>query len=558
MGFRIGNFNFSPPKISLPKFNPPKISLPKVNLPKPQQVFGNVFGGRSQPAKQQVRTSAPKPNLIQRGLNWGKSFVQNPAAATQRLQQKVTNKVVNTGNNIKNGTVNNFNRATNFAGTQFKRFENWADKGIKNNHQWAQQNRNSNNLLNKATANLNLGFTKAAKFGNDSINTAADYYRGLRKSDNLLVKGAGYLGGGLTSLGRGLAAPVTFADPRLSGKQRTGQVGEGLLSYIPVGKVLGVGGKILKPVTGQIAKRAPWLVNGGTKLIGKGQNVVKQLAKTKPGQIINQVVNRGKQFTTKIGNGLNRNVTPKALRGTENKVRNTLANINNLPNQIINKGNQSINRLTQKITNGNQPRTVITAEQAKYGKPPVGTKPVRGRTNDVGFDNQVLFGQKLKKSDIKGIEKLLKEKGVEFRTVPKDGAHKFKDGVSIRDKAEAVFTVNPTTKKPVMVLRKDASLLSFFHEYKHFEQFKKMGADKWIKIGGGKGTVGGVAKEQYVFNQVNKNKHLFTKEELRDALAYINRERASVGLKPLKVDYSDVPVIRPEIKNPVTEATRKK
>ncbi|MCU0238976.1 MAG: hypothetical protein MUC29_06005, partial [Pyrinomonadaceae bacterium] len=403
MGFRIGNFNFSPPKISLPKFSPPKISLPKVNLPKPQQVFGNVFGGKSQPAKQQVRTSAPKPNLIQRGLNFGKSFVQNPVKATQRLQQKVTNKVVNTGNYIKNGTVSNFKKTTNFAGTQFKRFENWADKGIKNNHQWAQQNRNSKNLLNKATANLNLGFTKAAKFGNDSINTAADYYRGLRKSDNLLVKGAGYLGGGLTSLGRGLASPVTFADPRLSGKQRTGQVIDGALSYIPVGKIAGIGGKILKPVTGQIAKRAPWLVNGGTKLIGKGQNVVKQLAKTKPGQIINQVVNRGKQFTTKIGNGLNRNVTPKALRGTENKVRNTLAKVNNLPNQIANRGkNTSVNHVTKQVVNGSKQKTWKDFQGANLDETLKNAGIKRSITNDLGLQGNKNLSRSIQPPQIKG------------------------------------------------------------------------------------------------------------------------------------------------------------
>jgi hypothetical protein len=220
MGFKVGNFNFNPPKISLPKFSPPKI-----NLPKPQQVFGMFKGSNQNSPKPQVKSPVSQPNLLQRGLNWGKSFVQNPAAATQRLQQKVTNKVVNTGNYIKNGTVDNFKRASSYTGTQFKRFENWADKGIKNNYQWAQQNRNSNNPVNKAVANLNLGVTKVSKFGNDRINEASDYYRGMRQSKNPVTKGLGYLGSGLTSIGRGLAAPVTFADPRLSGKQRTGQVG---------------------------------------------------------------------------------------------------------------------------------------------------------------------------------------------------------------------------------------------------------------------------------------------------------------------------------------------
>jgi Metallopeptidase toxin 4 len=606
MGFKIGNFNFSPPKINLPKFQAPKISLPK-----PQQIFG-LFKGNSQPAKPQSRPSAPKPNLLQRGLNWGKSFVQNPVKATQRLQQKVTNKVVSTTKYVAKGTVSNTKKAFNQAGKQFTRFENWADKGIKNNNNWAQQNRNSKNLLNRVTANANLGFTKVAKGTNDVINTSSTYYRGLRKSNNWLVKGAGYAGGLATSIGRGLASPVTFADPRLSGKQRTGQVVDGVLSYIPVGKVLGLGGKavkavggpilrfggkIVKPIGGQISQRAPWLIKGGAKVVAGSKNVAGNIAASKGSQFvknklvtpfvnriakptvqgfnnINNALNRKLTFKDvrnlpqTIGNGFNKlrdlgkGVKPTSVKGNPLRninvgTRQRLANSGSLPMTARANAKKGVNNTTNQVVEGNKRTGFQVAEKTRTASVNNGAKNVRGRTNDLGFDGQKLYGQKLKSSEVKQIEGFLKQKGVELRRVPKNGSHTFPDGLKIRDKADALFAIDPKTKKPIMVLRDKASFLSFFHEYKHFEQFQKMGVEKWAKIGGG-GTLGGAAKEQFVFNQVNKNKHLFTREELRDALAYANRERAKVGLKPINIDYSNIPAIRPEVKNPVEELLKTK
>lgn len=350
-------FNISLPKLNLPKINLPKFQVPKIHLPKPPQVFG-MFKGNNLP-KLQPRAAAQKPNIFQRATNFGKSFIKNPVAATQRLQQKVNHKVANTARYIKNGTVSNTKKAINKVGTQFTRFENWADKGIKNNHKWSQQNRNSNNLLNKVTANANLAFTKVAKFGNNRINEASSYYRGLRKSDNWLKKSVGYVGGGFTSLGRGLASPVTFADPRLSGKQRTGQVVDGALSYVPVGKVFGVGGKLLKPVTGQIAKRAPWLIKGGSKVIAKSQKIINKVSQTKVGNLLTKkVINPTKNGLSKLNNGLNRNITPKGLRGTENNLRNTLTQINNLPNKVLGKHNNGVSNITKQVADGNKKKSL--------------------------------------------------------------------------------------------------------------------------------------------------------------------------------------------------------
>lgn len=357
MGFNIPKFNlpkFNLPNINLPKINLPRVNLPKINFPNPQQIFGTSRSGNPPQAR-----TAPKPNLFQRAVNFGRSFVKNPIGATVRLHQKAFNKVIQprieAARYIKRGTVNNF-----------KRFENWADKGIKSNHKWSQQNRNSGNLLNRITANANLGFTKVAKTGNNIINRSSTYYRGLRKSNNILVKGAGYAGGLATSIGRGLASPVTFADPRLSGKQRTGQVVDGVLSYIPVGKIVGLGGKVLKPVGRQIlrlggkivkpigtqiSQRAPWLIKGGTGVAAGSKNIAGNIGRSKPvsfvkNKLVTPFVNRIAKPTVQgyknINNALNRKLTFKDVRNLPQTIGNGFNKLRGLGKGVkpaVKKGN---------------------------------------------------------------------------------------------------------------------------------------------------------------------------------------------------------------------------
>jgi hypothetical protein len=411
MGFNIPKFNlpkFNLPNISLPKINLPRINLPKVNFPNPQQIFGTT---RSSNASQ-TRT-APKPNLFQRVANFGRSFSKDPIGATVRLHQKAANKVFQSGINrardIKRATVSNF-----------KRFENWADKGIKSNHKWSQQNRNSGNLLNRITANANLGFTKVAKTGNNVINRSSTFYRGLRKSNNWLVKGAGYAGGLATAIGRGLASPVTFADPRLSGKQRTGQVVDGVLSYIPVGKIVGLGGKVLKPVGRQIlgfggkivkpigtqiSQRAPWLIKGGAKVIGGGKNVIGKVGSSKGSQFvknklvtpfvnriakptvqgyknINKTLNRKITFKDvrnlpqTIGNklrGLGKGVKPAVkgnpLRNVKLGTRQRLASSGKLPMTARANAKNSVDNLINQVISGNVPQNARLAKNLQNSLP---------------------------------------------------------------------------------------------------------------------------------------------------------------------------------------------
>jgi Metallopeptidase toxin 4 len=621
MGFNIPKFNlpkFNLPNINLPKINLPRVNLPRINFPNPQQIFGT---SRSSSAPQ-TRT-APKPNLFQRAVNFGRSFVKNPIGATVRLHQKAFNKVIQprieAARYIKRGTVNNF-----------KRFENWADKGIKSNHEWSKKNVGSKNLLNRVTAMTNIGFTRLAQKGNNVINRSSDYYRGLRKSNNILVKGAGYAGGLATAIGRGLASPVTFADPRLSGKQRTGQVVDGVLSYIPVGKIVGLGGKVLKPVGGrilrfggsivkpiggQISQRAPWLIKGGTRVAASSKNIARNIAASKGSQFVknklvtpfvNRIAKPSVRGFNNINNALNRKITFKDIRNLPqtigngfNKLRgagkgvkpavkgNPLRNINvGTRQRLANSGKlpmttaranagKSINNITNQVVEGNKRSGIQVYERAKVRKAARaesrGQRP-NGNRNKIGNIKED-GGQILNKAELKRITKYLEKQGVEVRIDPtvklKKNAipkpHVYPDGRSLGYDAHAKIITRGPGKKPIMIFNNKATFNDIFHETKHLEQFKKMGPVKWFNVGKGKKVIGNAdsvntaAAETYVFNQMHKNKHLFTRKEMEDALKYVNRDRAKVELKggarlkPLKFDYSDLPTVRPKVSDPIAE-----
>ena len=67
-----------------------------------------------------------------------------------------------------------------------------------------------------------------------------------------------------------------------------------------------------------------------------------------------------------------------------------------------------------------------------------------------------------------------------------------------------------------------------FHEFKHFEEYKKLGHSEYIK--GMKAVTGSPTeniirtykREKYVFDEIMKNKAKFSTEELDDAQNYIN------------------------------------
>jgi hypothetical protein len=89
-----------------------------------------------------------------------------------------------------------------------------------------------------------------------------------------------------------------------------------------------------------------------------------------------------------------------------------------------------------------------------------------------------------------------------------------KNGSILPERAVGGF--NPNTGQ--IVLRPDASLLSALHESFHAKQFKELGKEEYLKLST-------LEKEEYVYNEIMKNKSKFSAEEIYEAQRYIFKLR---------------------------------
>ncbi|WP_282786479.1 zincin-like metallopeptidase toxin domain-containing protein [Flavobacterium croceum] len=82
-----------------------------------------------------------------------------------------------------------------------------------------------------------------------------------------------------------------------------------------------------------------------------------------------------------------------------------------------------------------------------------------------------------------------------------------------------------------MILPKNTTEIVAFHEMAHVKHFEQIGEVYH--------TLDRLQKETYVWKQIIENKGKWTKDELQDALDYINRIRTEpkygYNLKPLKI-----------------------
>lgn len=91
---------------------------------------------------------------------------------------------------------------------------------------------------------------------------------------------------------------------------------------------------------------------------------------------------------------------------------------------------------------------------------------------------------------------------------------------------DAVASFNAADGK--LYVQKGVTDYELFHEFKHFEEFKKIGKDEYLK--GCKGLGGDPTevlirkykREKHVFDEIMKNKNRFNKQELEHANWYIN------------------------------------
>ena len=133
-------------------------------------------------------------------------------------------------------------------------------------------------------------------------------------------------------------------------------------------------------------------------------------------------------------------------------------------------------------------------------------KPQSGKT---GF----LESPRMTRAELQAFKESMKQQGIDV-VIDKKGV--------LGEHQRAGFDFN----NGKVYLRKGASGYEAFHEAQHAKQWKELGADAYKQQSR-------VAREQYVYDQIMKNKDQFTPEELQHATDYINRLRNDHGLPPI-------------------------
>ncbi|WP_235617280.1 zincin-like metallopeptidase toxin domain-containing protein [Lysinibacillus mangiferihumi] len=70
-------------------------------------------------------------------------------------------------------------------------------------------------------------------------------------------------------------------------------------------------------------------------------------------------------------------------------------------------------------------------------------------------------------------------------------------------------------------IKKNPTVVNLYHEGYHAEQWLDIGKDAYMKLSR-------LDREEYVFEQIMKNKHLFDKDSLDHSLEYIERLRMNL------------------------------
>ncbi len=107
--------------------------------------------------------------------------------------------------------------------------------------------------------------------------------------------------------------------------------------------------------------------------------------------------------------------------------------------------------------------------------------------------------------------------------------------------------------KMKMVLRENATVLEFLHEFMHFNHCKSLGIKNYYNL---KGVDGLITRERYVFDKLMEHKQYLNREELVEAKGYMNYYYETYGISdnlgnPLRADFnfdiSQIPKKRQEV-----------
>jgi hypothetical protein len=167
------------------------------------------------------------------------------------------------------------------------------------------------------------------------------------------------------------------------------------------------------------------------------------------------------------------------------------------------------------IARGNAEKGGMSSNADHMGSNPWEGKPQRGKT---GY----LESPRMSRAEMQAYKKTMAEQGIKVE-VDKAGR--------LPEETRAGFDNETGT----IYVRKGATKYEAFHEQQHAQQWKQMGKEAYQKQSRAQ-------REQYVYDQIMKNKDQFSPAELDHATNYINRVRALEGLEPVsgkKTDFMD-------------------
>lgn len=169
------------------------------------------------------------------------------------------------------------------------------------------------------------------------------------------------------------------------------------------------------------------------------------------------------------------------------------------------------------------------------------------------------LGQALEKADFEAIRKYLARHQVELQIGPPSGIFdvdgffmKSGNPVSLTPRNAAMFITDGLKMK--MILRQNATVYEFFHEFMHFRHCQILGIKKYYDLG--KDLIQGkIIRERYVYDKLIQHHKYLNSREIKHAEVYMNRYYEEFGItdnlgNPLKVELTD------ELKNiPVKRQT---
>ncbi|NHN25538.1 hypothetical protein FIA58_007600 [Flavobacterium jejuense] len=164
------------------------------------------------------------------------------------------------------------------------------------------------------------------------------------------------------------------------------------------------------------------------------------------------------------------------------------------------------------------------------------------------------LGQRLTKTALNNLVNYLKKSRVDFEIFPEKGAFEIKDFIGSNGKnlvmtetTQAAFVY--TSKNAKFCVREGVTIYEFIHEFIHFKHSRKLGLKKYHSLGG-YGTPGELIKEKQVFDKLIEFKDYLTREELKSALNYLNKDIYNIrGINPISFDFdiNKIPEVRKEV-----------